>query len=180
MNTNHDISDLVYRVKRDDLLATKLLYECFAREMLTCSFRITQNMADAEDVIQESFMTSFEKINKLNDAERYAGWLKKIVVNNSLKLVKKRQHFLEVEAVEDYVEDDDDNWYENIPFEKIQAAIQQLPNGCREIFTLYLMERYKHREIADMLNISVSTSKSQYRYALSLLKETLKKNCESL
>lgn len=174
MNTNYDISDLVYRVKQDDLLATKLLYECFAAEMLTFSYRITQNMADAEDVIQESFMTSFEKIHKLNDAERYGGWLKKIVVNNSLKLVKKRQHFSEVEAVEDYADDDDDNWYENVPFDKIQGAIQQLPNGCREIFTLYLMENYKHREIADLLDISVSTSKSQYRYALSLLKNELR------
>lgn len=173
MNTNHDISDLVHRVKRNDLLATKLLYECFAQEMLTVSYRITQNMADAEDVIQESFMTSFEKIDKLNDAERYGGWLKRIVVNNSLKLVKKRSYYSEVEAIEEYTEAEEDNWYESIPFEKIQAAIQDLPNGCREIFTLYLMENYKHREIADLLDISVSTSKSQYRYALGLLKNEL-------
>jgi len=175
LSFQHNISDLIERAKNNDLLATKLLYEQFVHEMLTLSYRITRNMADAEDVIQESFLTSFQKMDKLNDPARYGGWLKKIVVNNSLKLVKKRTHFSEVDAIGDYSEEEEDNWYEQVPFDKIQAAIQELPNGCREIFTLYLMENYKHREIAELLNISVSTSKSQYQYALRLLKETLKK-----
>ena len=69
------------------------------------------------------------------------------------------------------------NFYElkDIPFDKIKSAIERLPEGCRQIFTLYLMEGYKHQEIAEVLGISVSTSKSQYRYALQLLKEKLSK-----
>jgi len=93
------IAELVNRVKQDDLLAMKVLYNEFAREMLTASHRITQNLSDAEDIIQESFMTSFEKINKLNEPKNYGAWLKRIVINNSLHLIKKQVHFEEVSSI---------------------------------------------------------------------------------
>ncbi len=167
------IAELVDRVKQDDLLAMKVLYNEFSREMLSASHRITQNLSDAEDIIQESFMTSFDKIQKLKEPKYYGAWLKRIVVNNSLHLVKKQVRFEEVSAISETPEEIEDNWYKNIPFEKIKAAINNLPDGCRSIFSLYLLENYKHREIADLLNISVSTSKSQYRYALKLMKTAL-------
>lgn len=168
-----NISDLVSRVKKQDLLAMKLLYQTFSKEMVTLSFRIIGRFEDAEDIIQESFLTSFQEINKLKLSENYRAWLKKIVVNNSLKALKEKVHFEEVEFLKDVVDDPDDNWFEGISFENITNAINTLPNGCRQILTLYLLEDYKHREIAEMLNISISTSKSQYRYALMILKEQL-------
>ena len=73
------------------------------------------------------------------------------------------------------MEEESKPWYEEISFEKIKKAIQDLPDGSREIFSLYLLEGYKHREIAEVLNVSESTSKSQYRYALKLLRNKLKK-----
>ena len=167
------IAELVNRVKQDDLLAMKVLYNEFAKEMLTASHRITQNLSDAEDIIQESFMTSFNKISKLKESRNYGAWLKRIVINNSLNLVKKQIHFEEVSSISEAPDEDEDNWYENIPFDKIKGAINELPDGCRNVFSLYLLENYKHREIADLLNISVSTSKSQYRYALKLMKAAL-------
>lgn len=167
------IADLVQRVRQDDLLAMKVLYKEFAREMLSASQRITKNLSDAEDIIQESFMTSFDKIHKLQEPKNYGGWLKRIVINNSLSLIKKQVRFEEVETISDLPEIAEENWYENIPFDKIKNAINDLPDGCRNIFSLYLLENYKHREIANLLNISVSTSKSQYRYALKLMKAAL-------
>ena len=167
------IAELVNRVRQEDLLAMKVLYNEFAREMLTVSHRITQSMPDAEDIIQESFMTSFEKIHKLKEPKNYGAWLKRIVINNSLVLIKKQVQFEEVSSISEASEEIEDNWYENIPFDKIKAAINNLPDGCRNIFSLYLLENYKHREIAELLNISVSTSKSQYRYALKLMKTAL-------
>lgn len=167
------IAELVDRVKQDDLLAMKVLYNEFSREMLSASHRITQNLSDTEDIIQESFMTSFDKIQKLKEPKHYGAWLKRIVINNSLSLVKKQIHFEEVSAISETPEAIEDNWYEHIPFDKIKAAINELPDGCRNVFSLYLLENYKHREIADLLNISVSTSKSQYRYALKLMKAAL-------
>lgn len=167
------IAELVQRVQNKDLLAMKVLYNDFAREMLTISYRITQNKIESEDIIQESFMTSFDKINKLNEPKNYRAWLKRIVINNSLNAVKKKVHFEEVETISDYVETEDSNWYEGISFDKIKAAIDDLPDRCRAVFSLYLLENYKHREIAELLNISVSTSKSQYQYALKLMKAEL-------
>ena len=153
----------------------KVLYNQFAREMLTLSFRITQRMEDAEDIVQESFLTSFQQINKLKEPAHYRAWLKRIVVNNSIKQTRQKIHFTTIEDLEEEVEEHDNNWYKAISFDKIKTAINTLPDGCRQIFTLYLLEDYKHREIAELLNIAVSTSKSQYRYALKLLKEELVK-----
>ena len=70
------IAELVERVKQNDLLAMKILYNEFAREMLSASYRITQNTSDAEDILQESFMASFDKIHKLNESRNYGAWLK--------------------------------------------------------------------------------------------------------
>ena len=148
------IADLVQRVRQDDLLAMKVLYKEFVREMLSASHRITNNLSDAEDIIQESFMTSFDKIHKLQDPKNYGAWLKRIVINNSLSFIKKRVRFEEVEVIPELPENEDDNWYENIPFDRIKSAISELPDGCRNIFSLYLLENYKHREIAELLNIS--------------------------
>lgn len=156
----------------------KVLYQLFAKSMLTLSFRITQNMEDSEDILQESFLTSFQQIHTLKIAKTYPAWLKRIVVNNSISATRKQRRFEELTVTAESIEidEEDDSWYKNVPFEQIKKAINQLPNGCREVFTLYLMEGYKHKEVAEILQISVSTSKSQYRYSLKLLKEVLLKN----
>ena len=175
MQATYDIAELVQRVRQKDMLAMRILYHQYAKAMLTLSFRITQNKADAEDIIQESFLRSFEQIAKLNEPEKYGGWLKRIVVNNSLRATKTKRHFDPIDQMEDTPEEDQSNWYEGIPFEKIKTAINKLPDGCREIFTLYLLEGYKHKEVAELMQISVSTSKSQYRYALKLMREQLER-----
>ena len=173
MQTTYDIPELVQRVKQQDLLAMKLLYQQFGQAMLNVSLRITQNRADSEDILQESFLTSFQQISKLNDSKLYGSWLKRIVVNNSIQATKKKRHFEDINNVEDWSERVETHWYRDIPFHKIKVAIDQLPNGCREVLCLFLLEDYKHKEIAELLNIAISTSKSQYRYALKLLKEKL-------
>lgn len=167
------ILSLVKQVKRNDVVAMQTLYELFTKEMLAVSFRITNDWQETEDIIQEGFLISFQKISQLKDGAKYGGWLKQIIVNKSLASLKKRVSFQELTEVEIWEENDDDNWYQDISFEKITAAIQELPEGSRQVFSLFLLDNYKHKEIAAMLNISVSTSKSQYRYALKLLKEKL-------
>ncbi len=176
LKTANYIGELVNRVKNRDTLAMKVLYEQYSKSMLTISYRITNNLEDAEDIIQEAFLKSFQDIHKLKEVNKYGAWLKRIIINTSLNKIKGKVRFESIENVpepEDQVEED---WYEGIPLEKIRTAIQALPDGCRQIFTLYLMEDYKHREIGEMLNISISTSKSQYRYALQLLKHKLSNN----
>ncbi|MFK7770574.1 MAG: RNA polymerase sigma factor [Saprospiraceae bacterium] len=168
------ILSLVKQVKRNDVVAMQTLYELFNKDMLAVSFRITNDWQESEDVIQEGFLLSFQKIAQLKDGAKYGGWLKQIIVNKSLASLKKRVSFQNLADVEIWDSNDgDDNWYQEISFAKITVAIQELPNGSRQVFSLFLLENYKHQEIAEMLNISISTSKSQYRYALKLLKEKL-------
>lgn len=175
MERSHYIKSLVKQVKRNDVVAMRTLYENYAKEMLAVSFRITNNLQDAEDIIQDAFLKSFQKIEQLKEESKYGGWLKQIVVNKSLAALKKRINFTNIEIVEEWATEENDNdWYKGISFQKIKDAIQTLPDGSRQVFSLFLLENYKHKEIAEMLNISISTSKSQYRYALKLLKEKLK------
>jgi len=100
-----------------------------------------------------------------------------MVTNKSLQLIKNRITFCEIsEAQEAYEDEVVVHWYRDITFDKIKEELQDLPIGCRTIFSLYLLEGYKHKEIAKELNISVSNSKSQYRYALKLLREKLQQH----
>lgn len=168
-----NITELVERVRKNDMLAMKVIYEKSVPAMMSLSVRITQDREESQDIIQESYLRSFQQIHTLDDPKKYFGWLKRIVLNNSLKASRSKMHFEEVEKVEAPEDLDESPWYQGIPFAKIKAGIDQLPNGCREIFTLYLLEEYKHREIAEELGIAVSTSKSQYRYALKLMKAYL-------
>lgn len=141
--------------------------------MLTLSYRITNDLQESEDILQESFLQSFAKIKQLREPGSYGSWLGRMVVNNSLRSRKKHLHFELPDHFPDIPDETKTAWYEGIPPALINQAIQSLPAGCRTIFTLYLMENYKHKEIADTLGISLSTSKSQYRYALKSLRDKL-------
>lgn len=152
----------------------KAIYDLLAKEMMASSLRITNSYSDSEDILQEGFMDAFQKIGQLKDDTKFVGWLKRMIINKSLRLIEKRRNFVPVVEIEHIPEEiESDNWYEGVPFSTIQAAIQELPDGCREIFSLYLLEGYQHKEVADLLGIALSTSKSQYRYALRLLREKL-------
>jgi len=167
------IASLVQQLRQKEVLALQGLYKIYAKEMMSSSLRITNSIKDSEDILQDSFVDSFNKIKQLKENKSYGAWLKRIVINASLKWVKQKRSFENLNTMEIVESSEDDCSYQDVPFETIQKAIQNLPDGCREIFTLYLLEGYKHKEIADELGISTSTSKSQYRYALKLLKEKL-------
>ena len=174
MNERHYIASLVIQAKKKDIVAMRALYEAHAKQMMATSLRITNNKRDAEDVIQEAFIQSFLKIMQLKQDKNYGAWLKRIVVTQSLQLVKKRISFVEISNVNEIPEEHDaSKWYQDVSFDQIKSELQKLPDGCRAIFSLYLLEGYKHKEIAEELNISVSNSKSQYRYALKLMREKL-------
>jgi len=175
LNDAHYISSLVKRARKNDTLALRALYDTHARQMMAASQRITNSKVDSEDILQESFIQSFQKLAQLKVDEKYGGWLKRIVITNSLQWLKKRPHFVElVDEVNINYEEKEDDFYKNISFAEIKKTLLNLPNGCRVVFSLYLLEGYKHKEIAEELNISVSNSKSQYRYALKLLREKLR------
>lgn len=170
------IIDIVKRAQKNDLLAQRILFDTFSKEMLGVCCKIIGNEDEAKDVFQDSFITALKNIKKLKDRSKVKFWLKKIMINNSLKLLKNRIYFEDIKDVTQYAEDaNESDWFEKISLPTIRIEINKLPDGCRQVFVLYVMEGYKHKQIATMLNISESTSKSQYVYALKKLKVQLKK-----
>jgi RNA polymerase sigma factor (sigma-70 family) len=136
---------------------------------------MTGNKQDAEDILQEAFYLAFVNFDKLEKIDSFGAWLKKIVVNKCISFLRKQIHFVDIESTNHNQSDNDENWMKEIAMEEINKEIQQLPDGCRVVFNLYLLENYSHKQIADLLNISESTSKSQYHRAKSILRTQLKK-----
>ena len=145
--------------------------------MYNTSLRIVGNPTDAEDVMQESFLNAFKKINTYEGKVSFGAWLKKIVVNRSLDYLKKRKvHFEEIdERISDEVETPMMKTQE-VDLQKIKQAIFQLPEGYRVVLSLYLLEGYDHDEISEILNISNSSSRSQLLRAKKKLRKLLNKD----
>lgn len=178
MHNSPDVARLVEQAKRGNGGAMKSLYDMYVLNLLTTSKRITGSLQDAEDIIQESFIAAFNKLDKLKDPSKFKPWVKQIVVNNSLLFIRHKVNWKDLPDEQFPIEESDDLWYQGISLEHINKAIDGLSNGARQIFTLYLLEGYKHKEIAELLDIATSTSKSQYRYALRQLKKDLSKYIE--
>jgi RNA polymerase sigma-70 factor (ECF subfamily) len=125
---------------------------------------------DAEDILQESFVTAFEKLSELSDYNAFGSWLKRIVINNCISYIRKsRIEFGDIDNYAGvYYSDDREPDLRIDPF-LVHSAIKELPPQGRTVLVLHALEEYKHREISEMLGISESTSKSQYKRALDLM-----------
>ncbi len=142
----------------------------------TC-LRITNDEMEAEDVLQESFVSAFKNLASYKGTASFGSWLKRIVVNNAINLVKKRRLDVQpMENVSDLEERTDDLIEQDIIYEvdEVKTCIQMLPEGYRTVLSLYLMEGYDHKEIAGIMGITESTSKSQYNRSKKKLREILK------
>lgn len=175
-NANENV---IMRCKRGDKKAQYEIYKQYAKAMYNVSLRITGDTLEAEDVLQEAFLTAFDKIESYRNEATFGAWLKKIVVNTALNQVRKRKYqFSELTENDDYEDDSPQevllNEENSLQIAQIRKAIAKLPDGFRVVFSLYLLEGYDHQEIAEILSISVSTSKSQYNRAKKKLQEILK------
>lgn len=134
------------------------------------------NYDDAHDLLQDSFITAFDRLDQLRELSLFGAWLRKIVVNECIRHAKKQflWQAIDEDMMNDY-EDDTVDWLKEIDCSRIHEEIKNLPTGCRQIFNLYVLEDFSHQEIADTLKISISTSKSQYQRARQLLRERLLK-----
>lgn len=166
-------SAVIERCKKGERAAFHELYNLYAKSMLNVSARILNNTEEAEEVIQDSFLKVFENIQHYNKNYSFGVWLKKIVINRSLDLLKKRRVlFVAIEDESLFLKDEND-YTEEIVYDinTVKTCIKELPDGYRTIFSLFLFEKYSHKEIAELLNISEGTSKSQYNRAKKKLVE---------
>lgn len=167
--------ELINRCRMGDQNAHFTLYKLYAKAMFNVGFRITGNEADAEDVLQEAFVNAFKNLDSYRGDATFGSWLKRIVVNKAINVLKKRRP--EVIAQEDEfdiaVEEIPTDYMPEISVDKVRRSIEMLPDGYRSVLSLYLLEGYDHEEIAGIMGITESTSKSQLNRAKSKLKELL-------
>ena len=180
---------LVERARKGDQQSMYRLYKMYVHAMYNVSIRIVTNQLDVEDILQESFANAFSNLGTYKGEASFGAWLKRIVINKSINHVKKQkiwfadmEHLPETEDITDEGDFSGDNIFSGISPEMIHEAIKTLPEKAKAVFNLYLLEDYQHKDIAAMLDISESTSKSQYQRARKLLQEKLleklrTKNC---
>jgi len=169
----HD--DLIARCKAGEQEAHYQLYKAYAKAMYNVSFRIVGNEAEAEDALQEAFVSAFRNLDHYRADASFGAWLRRIVVNKSINILKQRRDLRWPEHDEfDIPEEEEQPEYrEGLTVERVKRAIQELPEGYRAVLSLYLLEGYDHQEIAEILGISESTSKSQLNRAKGKLREKL-------
>jgi len=132
------------------------------------------NKQDAEDVLQDAFVNAYLKIHQLRSLDSFGAWIKRIVINQNIQFLRSQIMFADIDDIKAEMETQEETQLEAYSMIRINEEIKQLPDGCRIIFNLFLLENYSHKEIAEILNISESTSKSQYRRARHLLQKRLK------
>jgi RNA polymerase sigma-70 factor (ECF subfamily) len=166
--------NIIVRCQEGDVKAQFLLYKQYSKAMYNIAIRFLNNTMDAEDILQESFLSAFEKIDGLANTSSFGSWLKRIVINNCLTLLRKKKMYFE--DIEDYKLDDpdDSDSFADIDPVVVHREIKSLPDGGRTILVLHALEGYKHREIAKMMGISESTSRTQYKRALGILNKNIK------
>jgi RNA polymerase sigma factor (sigma-70 family) len=175
--------NLIDGCKTGDQKAQFQIYKLYFKAMYNTSLRIVGDTMEAEDIMQESFLSAFEKIDTYSGAVSFGAWLKKIVVNRSLDALNRRKAIFEdIDSHRELktVADDDGINPEDIDFkvEAVREAINNLPDGYRVILSLYLLEGYDHDEISEILSISPSTSRSQLSRAKQKLVNELRFNGE--
>lgn len=169
------LEQLIIKCGKQDIQAQGMLYKLYANKLFTLCLKYSKNYVEAEDNLQDAFMTIFKKIKQYKNNGSFEGWMKRIVINTALQRYRK-------ESVLDVIKDD------NIKEEPVEVdtvdvsidyllqLIQKLPDKYRLVFNLYVLDGYSHKEIATLLNISVGTSKSNLSRARLILKEKIEEN----
>ena len=169
--------DLIQACKKQDRRAQQLLFDRFSPVMYGVCKRYLKNPEDAEDVLVEGFYKVLTKLNSYSGEGSFEGWIRRIIVNEALMHLRKHQKLkmnVEINPNLDYttkvtVEDE-------LAANDILKLLNQLPTGYRTVFNLYVLEGFKHREIAELLGISINTSKSQLILAKKKLKLLVEAN----
>ena len=167
---------LIASCLKGNRLAQQRLYNSYCDAMYNVAYRMLGNIAEAEDALQEAFIDVFSKLDTFREESSLGAWIKRIVINHCLNFFKKRK--LQVEELnEKYsdVPDEDFDDDENVQYEvsRVKSAIMKLPDGYRQVLTLYLIDGYDHAEIASIMGIQETGSKSQFSRAKAKLRELL-------
>lgn len=173
------LDQLIQNCKKNDTQAQSELYKLFSSKLFALCLKYSRNRAEAEDNLQDAFMTIFKKISQYQNKGSLEGWLKRITVNTALQRYRSKGVFdiINEEQIEDVVievENDD------IDIDFLLNSIQELPDRYRLVFNLYALDGYSHKEIGQMLDISTGTTKSNLARARMILKDKVENYKASL
>lgn len=170
------LEKLIEKCKKSDIKAQSEVYQLFAGKLFALCLKYSKNYQEAQDNLQDGFVTIFKKIEQYKFKGSFEGWLKRIIINTALQKYRDKnvlnlvtEEIPDMETVEIEAE-------ENVSLDFLLSIIQELPNRYRLVFNLYVLDGYSHKEIAEMLAISEGTSKSNLSRARMILKNRLEEN----
>lgn len=157
-------------------MAQQALYDRYSGKMFALCLRYAKHSAEAEDILQEGFIKVFDKISSFRGDGSFEGWIRRIMIHTAIKYYHKASRKNEAIGWESLPDNPlKPDVYGQLDADQILGLIQELPEGYRLVFNLHALEGYKHKEIADMLEIGESTSRSQLTKARSMLQNMIEK-----
>ncbi len=171
------LEQLIKRCKKKNAKAQEQLYRLYCSKLFSICLKYSSDYSSAEDTLQDAFITIFDKINQYKNTGSFEGWIKRVTINTALQKYRKQKVFeiVNEEQIEDIAVEISE---EEISLDYLLSIIQQLPDRYRLVFNLYVLDGYSHKEVAEMLEISIGTSKSNLARARYILKEKLETNKE--
>lgn len=163
---------------RHNSKAQQVLYDKYSRLLLGVCLRYASDKAEAEDILQDSFLKIFYNIKDFSGSGSFIGWLRKVTVNTAITHYHKNLKYRYHVEIEEYVSAEtgvmsfEEDFFTS---DELYKVLNELPTGYRMVFNLYAVEGYKHKEIAEMLGIDTNTSKSQYSRAKAVIRDKLEK-----
>ncbi len=166
------LNQLIKKCQKQDIKAQEQLYRLFANKLFAVSLKYSSSYQQAEDNLQDAFLMIFKKIGQYKDKGSFEGWMKRVVINTALQKYRKQSVFeivREDHLREPEIEIDEDT----VSVDYLLKIIQELPDRYRQVFNLYALDGYSHKEISDILSITTGTSKSNLARARMILKEKI-------
>ncbi|MGV6830901.1 MAG: RNA polymerase sigma factor [bacterium] len=166
--------ELIKACRKQNRNAQNQLYTLYKDRLFILCLKYCRTREEAEDILQESFVSIFTQIKKYKESGSFEGWMKRITINKAIDSFKKESGKFQVITDQTIkVDETVASEYLNIPLDELLSTIQELPDRYRLVFNLYELDDFSHKEISEMLNISVGTSKSNLSRAKQALKEKL-------
>ena len=174
-------SDLIKGCIEENPEMQKLLYERFSSKMYGVCLRYTENVEDANDVMQEGFIKVYKSLPKFRGEGSFEGWIRRIFINTSIEHFRKKVKLYNVNEVhENTIEDAEFDALDSLATKDILNIINELSPGYKQVFNMHVVEGYSHREIADILGITEGTSKSQLARAKGALKKIIESRADRI
>lgn len=166
------LDQLIENCKTNNTKAQGELYKLFSSKLFAVCLKYSRNYTEAEDNLQDAFLTIFAKIKQFENKGSFEGWLKRITINTVMQRYRKEKVFeiINEDIIEDVEVEIDDN---QVSIDYLLQIIQELPDRYRLVFNLYVLDDYSHKDIAEMLKINIGTSKSNLARARQILKQTI-------